>query len=188
MTPSLVVLGLGNLVHGDDGIGVHALRELEHDPRLPPGVVLLDGGTHGLGLLPHIAGFSHLLVVDAVDAGEPPGTVVRFEGSALNGLPGKASVHQLGFADMMVALKLLGESPPELVVLGVQPLSTEWSIELTPPVRESLPALLDSIVRQLEIWIASLGSAAHELYSPGQDSPGIHGAQSSARHGGVSPA
>jgi hydrogenase maturation protease len=147
-----VVMGLGNLVHSDDGVGVQALQQLQRDPRLPPGVTLLDGGTHGLALLPHISGFSRLLVLDAVDAGEPPGTVVRFEGSALNGLPGKASVHQLGFADMIVALKLLGESPPELVVLGVQPLSTEWSVELTRPVAEALPALLEAVIRQLEIW------------------------------------
>jgi hydrogenase maturation protease len=149
------VLGLGNLVHGDDGVGVHAIQQLQRDPRVPPGIVLLDGGTHGLGLLPHVSGFSRLLVIDAVDAGEPPGTVLRFEGAALNGLPGKASVHQLGFADMMVALKLLGESPPELVVVGVQPLSTEWSIELTAPVREAVPALLETVIRQLEIWEAS---------------------------------
>jgi hydrogenase maturation protease len=81
--------------------------------------------------------------------------VLRFDGNALRGLPGKASVHQLGFADMMVALKLLGESPPELVVLGVQPSSTEWSIELTTAVREALPALLDAVVRQLETWSVS---------------------------------
>jgi hydrogenase maturation protease len=150
-----LVLGLGNLVHADDGVGVHAIQRLQRDPRIPPGVALLDGGTHGLGLLPHIAGFARLLVIDAVDAGEVPGTVVRFEGTALNGLPGKASVHQLGFADMMVALKLLGDSPPELVVLGVQPLSTEWSAELTAPVAAALPRLLDTVVRQLEVWDAS---------------------------------
>jgi len=150
-----LVLGLGNLVHSDDGVGVHAIQQLQRDPRIPPGVVLLDGGTHGLGLLPHIAGFARLLVIDAVDAGEPPGTIVRFAGTALNGLPGKSSVHQLGFADMMVALKLLGDSPPELVVLGVQPLSTEWSVELTAPVSRALPALLDTVVRQLEVWDAS---------------------------------
>jgi hydrogenase maturation protease len=151
----ILVLGLGNLVHADDGVGVHAIQRLQRDPRIPPGVALLDGGTHGLGLLPHIAGFSRLLVIDAVDAGEPPGTVVRFEGTALNGLPGKASVHQLGFADLMVALKLLDEPPPELVVLGVQPFSTEWSAELTRPVADALPALLDQVVRQLEVWDAS---------------------------------
>jgi len=152
---SVAVLGLGNLVHTDDGVGVHAIQCLECDPRVPPGTVLVDGGTHGLGLLPHVSGFSHLLVIDAVDAGQPPGTVVRFEGSALHGLPGKASVHQLGFADMMVALKLLGEAPPEMVVFGVQPLSTEWSNELTEPVRDALPVLLDAVVRQLEVWDAA---------------------------------
>jgi hydrogenase maturation protease len=146
------VLGLGNLVHTDDGVGVHAIQLLERDPRVPTGTVLIDGGTHGLGLLPHVSGFSRLLVIDAVNAGEAPGTVVRFEGSALHGLPGKSSVHQLGFADMMVALQLLGEAPPEMVVFGVQPSSTEWSSELTPPVRDALPALLDAVVRQLEVW------------------------------------
>jgi hydrogenase maturation protease len=156
----VLVLGMGNLVHSDDGVGVHAIQCLERDPRVPPGTVLLDGGTHGLGLLPHISGFSRLLVIDAVDAGQPPGTVVRFEGGALHGLPGKSSVHQLGFADMMVALKLLGEAPPELVVFGVQPLSTEWSGELTTPVREALPALLDAVVRQLEVWAASPAEVA----------------------------
>ncbi len=91
-------------------------------------------------------------MIDAVDVGETPGTVVRFEGAALAGLPGKATVHQLGFADLMVAMNLLGESPEEVVVLGVQPLSTEWSAELTPPVRNALGALLDLVVAQLETW------------------------------------
>lgn len=148
----VLVLGLGNLLHSDDGLGVHAIRGLENDPRVDPGVTLLDGGTHGLNLMPHLSGFRRLLVIDAVDVGETPGTVVRFEGAALAGLPGKATVHQLGFADLMVAMNLLGESPEELVVLGVQPLSTEWSTELTPPVRNALGALLDLVVAQLETW------------------------------------
>lgn len=149
---SVVVLGLGNIVHTDDGVGVHAVAQLERDRRVPAGTVLLDGGTLGLSLIPHIAGFSKLLVMDAIDAGEKPGTVVRFEGSALHGLPGKSSVHQLGFADMMVALELLGETPPEVVVLGVQPSSTEWSSELTPEVQAAMPNLLDQAIRQLNIW------------------------------------
>jgi hydrogenase maturation protease len=153
---AVAVLGLGNLVHTDDGVGVHAIHHLQRDPRVTLGVVLLDGGTQGLSLLPHISGFPRLLVIDAVDVGERPGTLVRFEGKALDGLPGKASVHQLGFADLMVALKLLGESPQEVVVMGVQPLSTEWSTELTVPVREALPALLDAVIGQLEIWEANM--------------------------------
>jgi hydrogenase maturation protease len=149
------VLGMGNLVHADDGVGVHAIHALERDARVPAGTVLIDGGTQGLGLISHISGFRRLLVIDAVDVGEPAGTMVRFEGSALQGLPGKASVHQLGFADLMVALQLLGESPPEVVVLGVQPLSTEWTAELTETVRGTLPALVDAVIGQLGVWSTS---------------------------------
>jgi hydrogenase maturation protease len=151
MTETLV-LGLGNLVHADDGVGVHAIYGLERDPRVPANVTLLDGGTQGLGLLHHVSGVRRLLVIDAVDVGEPAGTILRFEGKALQGLPGKASVHQLGFADLMVALQLLGESPGEVVVFGVQPDSTEWSAELTQPVANAIPLLVDSVIEQLKCW------------------------------------
>ncbi|MGH9646469.1 MAG: HyaD/HybD family hydrogenase maturation endopeptidase [Bryobacteraceae bacterium] len=154
-----LVLGLGNLVHSDDGVGVHAIQHLQADARVPPEVVLMDGGTQGLGLLPHIAGFQRVLVIDAVDVGERPGTLIRLEGNALEKLPGKPSVHQLGFADLMVALKLLGESPDEIVVIGVQPQSTDWSAELTAPVHESLDELVAVVIAQLESWarLATLG-------------------------------
>jgi hydrogenase maturation protease len=151
----VLVLGLGNLLLSDDGLGIHAIRGLERDARVDAGVTLLDGGTQGLSLMPHLSGFPRLLVIDAIDVGEPPGTLVRFEGKALDGLPGKATVHQLGFADLMVAMRLLGESPEEVVVLGVQPMSTEWSTELTPPVQNALHALLDVVIAQLESWTHS---------------------------------
>ena len=96
-----LVLGLGNLVHTDDGVGVHAIQRLQRDERVPHGVVLMDGGTQGLSLLPHISGHSRIIVIDAVDVGSAPGTVLRLEGKTLDGLPGKPSVHQLGFADLM---------------------------------------------------------------------------------------
>lgn len=147
-----LVLGLGNLVHSDDGVGVHAIQRLQQDSRVPSEVVLTDGGTQGLSLLPHISGFQRLLVIDAVDVGQTPGTLIRLEGKALEKLPGKPSVHQLGFEDLMVALKLLGESPEEIVVIGVQPQSTDWSAELTPPVRESLDELLAVVIAQLDFW------------------------------------
>lgn len=147
-----VVLGLGNLVHTDDGVGVHAIHGLQRDSRVPIDVVLIDGGTQGLALLPHVCCVRRLLVVDAIDTGEPPGTILRFEGKALRGLPGKASVHQLGFADLLVALELLGESPGEIVVLGVQPGSTEWGAELTKPVAGALAPLMDFVIAQLKSW------------------------------------
>jgi len=122
------------------------------DPRIPHDVLLMDGGTLGLALLPHISGYDHLLVIDAIDVGEAPGTLIRLEGKACECLPGKSSVHQLGFADMMIALRLLGDELPEVVVLGVQPLSTEWSSELTEPVEQAMNQLPDLIVAQLARW------------------------------------
>lgn len=151
MTGTLV-LGLGNLIHQDDGFGVHAIRLLQQDSRVPADVVLLDGGTQGLALLPHISGYRRLLVIDAVDSGETPGTLMRLEGKACENLPGKPSVHQLGFADLMIALKLLDSAPEEIVLLGVQPQSMDWSDELTPPVREALDRIPELVLRQLHAW------------------------------------
>lgn len=147
-----LVLGLGNLVHSDDGLGVHAIDLLREDPRVPSDVLLMDGGTQGLALLPHICSFQRLLVIDAIDVGENPGTLIRLEGNALKNLPGKASVHQLGFADLLVALELLGDLPHEIVLLGVQPLSTDWSADLTAPVREALARIPNLVIDQLERW------------------------------------
>jgi len=149
-----VVVGLGNLVHADDGVGVHAIQLLMGDDRVPSNVVLMDGGTQGLSLLPYLSGSERLLVIDAIDVGAAPGTLLRLEGKACESLPGKPSVHQLGFADMMIALRLLGGAPEQVVVLGVQPLSTDWSAELTPPVQAALESLPGLVIAQLESWAA----------------------------------
>jgi len=152
MTGGTVVVGLGNLIHSDDGVGIHAIHRLQQDPRVPPDVVLIDGGTQGLALLPYLSGFARLLVIDAIDAGQPPGTIIRLEGKACEALPGKPTVHQLGFADMMVALKLLGGAPEEVVLLGVQPGSTDWSDQLTVPLAGTVEQLTDLVVAQLGTW------------------------------------
>ncbi|HTS75368.1 MAG TPA: HyaD/HybD family hydrogenase maturation endopeptidase [Bryobacteraceae bacterium] len=150
---SILILGLGNLVHADDGLGVHAIHLLQQDPRVPPDVTLLDGGTQGLSLIPHISGFKRVLVIDAVDVGEAPGTLLRLEGKSLDNLPGKATVHALGFADLMIALKLLGDSPDEVVLIGVQPQSvSDWSPELTPPIAAALEKIPDLVLSQIEAW------------------------------------
>lgn len=158
-----LVLGLGNLVHADDGLGIHAIHRLQEDPRVPPGTVLMDGGTQGLSLIPHISGFERLLVIDAIDVEREPGTLIRLEGTAIQKMPGKPSVHQLGFADLMIAMNLLGESPKEIVVLGVQPQSTEWSAEMTAPVRESLDKLCGVVIAQLTSWAAFRKAEAEPL-------------------------
>src|ERR1700690_1441630 len=144
-----VVLGLGNTLHSDDGLGPHAIQRLKNDARVPGDVSLIEGGTLGLELLTYIWDCSYLLVLDAVDVGQPPGTLVRMSSRELQTLPGKGSVHQLGVADLLVALRVLAHQTPEVGLLGVQPASTEWGTELSPAVAAVLPALADAAVAEV---------------------------------------
>jgi hydrogenase maturation protease len=144
-----VVLGLGNTLHSDDGIGPQAIERLRNDARVPADVALIEGGTLGLELLTYIWDCSYLLVLDAVDVGQAAGTLVRISSEEVQTLPGKGSVHQLGVADLLVALRVLAHRMPEVVLLGVQPASTEWGTELSPAVAAVLPALADAAVAEL---------------------------------------
>jgi len=148
-----VVLGLGNLIHSDDGVGVHAVQRLQADCRVPTDVQLLDGGTLGLMLLNHVGGARRLLVIDAVDAGAPAGTLIRLEGEELRKIPGSGSVHQLGFADLLAALRITGQEPEEVVVLGIQPGSTELGASLSAPVADALNQVIEAAIAQLSKWL-----------------------------------
>lgn len=146
-----VVLGLGNVLHGDDGAGAQAISRLRVDPRVPADVSLVEGGTLGLELLPYVWDCARLIVIDAVDVGEPPGTVVRMSAEQLNSLPGNSSVHQLGVSDLLVALRVLADRQPEVVLLGVQPGSTDWSCALSPSVAASIDSLVETTLRELQV-------------------------------------
>lgn len=144
-----VVLGLGNTLHCDDGAGPQAIRRLCADPRVPTGVSLVEGGTLGLELLPYVWDCARLIVIDAVDVGKSPGTLVRMSGEELNTLPGNSNVHQLGVSDLLVALRMLAERQPQIVLLGVQPGSIDWSCELSSCVAASIDSLVEATIREL---------------------------------------
>lgn len=156
----VVVLGLGNILHSDDGVGPQAIDKLRQDPRVPKDVSLIEGGTLGLELLSYIWDCTHLLVLDAVDVGKPPGTLVRLSGEELNGLPGNSSVHQLGVSDLLVALRVLAKQPPHVALLGVQPASTDWGTDLSPDVSAAMNSLLDFAVEELRCQLNSDAGAA----------------------------
>jgi len=149
MPDRTVVLGLGNVLHADDGAGAQVIHRLREDARVPEKVSLIEGGTLGLELLPYIWDCTHLIVVDAVDVGQAPGTVVRMSGEELNSLPGNASVHQLGVSDLLVALRVLARRQPEVVLLGVQPANTDWSTDLSPSVAAAIDSLVDAAIHEL---------------------------------------
>ena len=161
--PSRVVaIGVGNLIHSDDGLGIHAVQRLQGDARVPKDVALIDGGTFGIELLAYLQDCSRLILLDAADVGKEPGTLVRATGQDLRGLPGGAIVHQLGVADLLAMLPLVFDVPPEVVLLGAQPASTDWGTELTAPVTAALDSIVDAAVEQLREWSreAELASAA----------------------------
>ena len=145
-----VVLGLGNILHCDDGAGAEVLSRLRADPRVPADVSLVEGGTLGLELLPYIWDCARLIVIDAIDVGESPGTLVRMTGAELSSLPGNSSVHQLGVSDLLVALRMLAEREPEVVLLGVQPENTDWSPELSFRIAASIDSLVEAAIRELQ--------------------------------------
>lgn len=160
------MLGVGNTIRSDDGAGVHALGLLRRDPRLPAGISLIDAGSHGIELLAYLDGVSHLLLLDAVDTGAHAGALVRLAGEKLRGFPGGASVHQLGVADLLATLPLVSDLPREIVLLGVQPASTDWGTALSPPVEAALGPLVEAAIEQLARWAE--GPAAVQQARPAE--------------------
>lgn len=153
----MLVLGMGNILLEDEGLGIRALEVLQRDYEIPPGVELLDGGTTGMGLLDDISGREHLLVLDAVQTGEPPGTLVELRGDQVPVYFGiRVTPHQLGLSDVLATLELSGEQPGSVTVLGLVPQSLELSLELSPPIRARLGDLVKAAVDEL----ARIGYAA----------------------------
>jgi len=160
-----VVIGVGNTILSDEGVGVHAARLLQSDPRVPAGVTILDGGTIGLELIPYASDASRVLLLDAMNSGKAPGTLARMTGRDLLGTTGGWSAHQLGVADLIAALFLVSTLPQEIVVLGVQPANTDWGTSLSPEVEAALVPLVDAALVQLQIWKESQDASA-KLDSP----------------------
>jgi hydrogenase maturation protease len=143
----LLVLGLGNPLCGDDGAGVAAVARLRERYEAPPGVIVLDGGTLGLSLLPHLRQARSVILVDAIAADAPAGTLVRVEGDDV--APAAAhrlSPHQVGVADLLDGARLLGGYPDVLVLVGVVPAQLELSIERSPAVEARIDDLVQATI------------------------------------------
>jgi hydrogenase maturation protease len=141
----------------DDGIGVRAVQAIQERFLCSPEVTLLDGGTLGLDLLPKLEGVDRLLVVDAVDTGAEPGSLVRLTGGEIPiAMATKLSPHQMGLKDLLTVAELVGHLPGEMVLWGVQPENLDMDMSLSPRVAASLDALIAVIIKELEQWGASV--------------------------------
>jgi len=148
-----LVIGLGNPLMGDDGVGLAALELLAVEWRLPPTVELLDGGTWGLNLLHRIESVAQVLFLDAVRAGRKPGDLVeldRFE--VPRRLDLKLSPHQIDLREVLALAEWRGTLPPELACLGLEPGSVELRAGLSPAVAGQLDRLTDAAAARLLAW------------------------------------
>lgn len=147
---SILVLGLGNILLMDEGIGVRAVEAFEREWEAPEGVVVLDGGTAGMDLLDSLAGYEHLIVVDAVKTGAPPGTVVVLKGEEVPAwFRGKLSPHQLGLSDLLAVLTLQDEAPKTVTLIGCVPFALGTGLDLSEEATACIPPMVDHIVREL---------------------------------------
>jgi hydrogenase maturation protease len=146
-------LGIGNLIMSDDGVGVRVVQCLASGYVFPAGVTVLDGGTLGLDLLPFLEGLERLLILDAMETGGPPGTIARLTGDEIPvAFETRLSPHQMGLKDLLAVSFLLGNPPPEMVLLGIQPETIQMGVELSPTVADSLHTLVEMSLRELENW------------------------------------
>jgi hydrogenase maturation protease len=143
----ILVMGIGNTLLQDDGAGVHVTERLRGALQSAGGLQILDGGTLGLSLLPAIEDSGSLIVVDAAELGQPPGTIQVFRNEDMDRqLSGKKStVHELALSDLLAAAAMNGRQPAERFLVAIQPQSTEWGLEPTPRVRECIPRACDLV-------------------------------------------
>jgi hydrogenase maturation protease len=149
-----LVLGLGNILLGDEGVGVRVIERLLERYECPEGVRVMDGGTLGLDLLPYLEDAARLLVVDAVEARKPPGTLVRLTGEQVPLFldAAKVSPHQEGLQDLLAVAALKGYLPTEVVFWGAQIEALGVGLELSPAVAAQLDALTGKVLEELARW------------------------------------
>lgn len=160
--PRILVLGVGNILLRDEGVGVRVIERLQSSYNFSSNVELMDGGTLGLRLLDPISQADYLIVVDAVQNGQPPGTLYRMPAEELEKrLVFKNSLHQLNLVEALTYSEMLGHRP-QAVIIGVEPRDiSPWGMELTPIIESRMAELCAQVLAEIE--------RAGGSYSPASD-------------------
>ena len=145
----ILLAGVGNLLMSDDGVGVHAIAELQKDPI--PGVTMIDIGTAILHGLSFVESASRVLVIDAAKGGQPPGTIYFFEAGKAAPLSPTSSIHALGLRETMRFLSR--RTPPPIAIIGVEPQTIAYGMELSLPVRAARPHVIALARSTVADWL-----------------------------------
>ena len=158
-----VVIGVGNPLMGDDGLGIAVLAELQERWSFEPPLELLDGGTWGMNLLPHVERARRLLIIDAITNDAVPGSLVVLEKADIpRFLARKLSPHQIDVKEVLALAELRGTLPEEVVAIGLEPESVEMRAALSPVLASGMATVVEAVVERLSQW----GYAAREAEQP----------------------
>ena len=147
---SILILGIGNLLLKDEGVGVHVVNRLKDMP-LPPDVEVMDGGTMGIDLLYYIEGREKVVVIDTAKAGDPPGTVYRFTDNELTEKREfLRTAHGIDFSDVVKTARMLGTKPDEIIFIGVEPEDMSEGLELSPLIEKRIPFIIKLVMKEIK--------------------------------------
>lgn len=153
-SPRCVVIGVGNLLLRDEGIGIHAVKALQ-ELGMPPEVSTIDGGTSPDIIACSAAG-GKLIIIDAARAGGKPGAIYRFTPDDLDQQADRLiSLHEFGVKESLQMMRLAGNGPDETVIIGIEPKEIDWGIELSADLQERLPDIVKAVLR--EVGLAQSG-------------------------------
>jgi len=145
----ILILGIGNLLLKDEGIGVHVVQRMMN-MSLPPDVDVMDGGTMGMNLVYYIEGRKKVIVIDAVLMDDPPGTIYRFTGKDLEEQSGRLfSAHDINFVHVLKNAAFFGNKPEEVVFIGIKPGEISEGLELTPVIEERIPKIIELVLKEI---------------------------------------
>lgn len=149
----ITVLGIGNILLQDEGLGVRTIEKLIQNYQFPNYIQVLDGGTLGMGLLPFLEGTSKLIIVDAISGKLPPGSIYKLKNDDVKVyFQQMVSLHDLGIQDVLATMEVLDKPIKEIVVFGMQPKTIEVGLELSSVVAPGIDELIGLIIEQLHTW------------------------------------
>lgn len=148
--PRIVVIGVGNLLLQDEGVGIHAIRSLQ-EMNLPSDIKLVDGGTSP-DLIAYTKAGDKMIIIDSAKTGGEPGTIYRFKPEDLVGGKGNlASAHEMGVVENLKLMELTGNKPKETVIIGIEPTTIDWGTELSSELKEKLPNLIKVVLKEIGV-------------------------------------
>jgi len=149
----VTVLGIGNLLMGDEGVGIHVIQTLEKSYTFSPSINLIDGGTTGFDLIPYFEDCEKMIIVDAIDFQKEPGYIGSLYNEEIHyRFNTKISLHHAGLADVLSVIKLHDIPSPDMMLIGVQPLHVKMGINLSDVIANKMEQILNTVTEKLEEW------------------------------------